>query len=104
MHGPRNTHGRLTLLTALVLRPAQAQSLAERKPWLVGLGAALAGLFLLFVLMLVYAVWCSESGDSNNEKKEETVEKEKEGESNLGLELEKREGPSNLESVENSSM
>lgn len=36
-----------------------APAVAQRKPWLVGLGAALACLFLLFVLTVVYAVWCS---------------------------------------------
>lgn len=38
-------------------------AVAQRKPWLVGLGAALAFLFLVFVLAVVYAVWCSESRD-----------------------------------------
>lgn len=38
-------------------------SVAQRKPWLVGLGAALASLFLIFVLTLVYAIWCSEPWD-----------------------------------------
>ncbi|XP_037680181.1 small integral membrane protein 24-like [Choloepus didactylus] len=104
MDGPRKTPGCLPLLAALLLRPAQAQSLAERKPWLVGLGAAVACLFLLFVLTLVYAAWCRESGDSNEEKNEETVEKEKEGEGNLGLELEEKEGLPNLERTDSTPM
>lgn len=55
------TPGRLSLLAALVLWPVQAHPLVQRKPWLVGLGAVLAFLFLLFVLTVVYAIWCSES-------------------------------------------
>ena len=87
------TPGQLSLLAALVPRLVQAQSrkalggsgggvgkrapswrpdsdpallppaVAQRKSWLVGLGAALALLFLIFVLTLVYAVWCRESQD-----------------------------------------
>lgn len=64
----------------------------------MGLEATLAFLFLIFILKVVYAVWCSESWDSNKEKEEETVRKEeKEGEANWGLELEleEKEEPSN---------
>ncbi|KAM5230485.1 small integral membrane protein 24 isoform 2-T2 [Hipposideros larvatus] len=96
----RMTPGGLSLLAALVLWPVQAQPLAQRKPWLVGLGATLAFLFLIFILTVVYAVWCSESRDSNKEKEGETVRKEeKEREANWGLELEleleEKEEPSN---------
>lgn len=100
------TPGQLSLLTALVPRLVQAQpSVAQRKPWLVGLGAALAFLFLIFILTLVYAIWCRESRDSNKEKEEETVRKEeKEGEDDWGLELEEKEGPPNHETVVSSSM
>ncbi|XP_058393710.1 small integral membrane protein 24 [Diceros bicornis minor] len=87
------TPGRLSLLAALVARPVQAQPLAQRKPWLVGLGAALACLFLLFVLALAHAIWCRGSRDSDQEKEEETVRKEeKEEEDDWGLELEEKRG------------
>ncbi|KAJ8788457.1 hypothetical protein J1605_022515 [Eschrichtius robustus] len=59
------TPGQFSLLAALVPRLVKAQPLAQRKPWLVGLGAALAFLFLIFVLTLVYAIWCSEPWDSS---------------------------------------
>lgn len=95
------TPGQLSLLAALVPRLVQAQPLAQRKSWLVGLGAALAFLFLIFVLTLVYAVWCRESQDSE-EKEEETVRKEK-GEDDWGLELEETEGPLNHEAMASSS-
>ncbi|XP_023989866.1 small integral membrane protein 24-like [Physeter macrocephalus] len=85
------TPRQFSLLAALVPRLVQAQPLAQRKPWLVGLGAALASLFLIFVLTLVYAIWCSEPGDSDQEKEKETVRnEEKEGEGDWGLELEER--------------
>ncbi|KAM9731918.1 uncharacterized protein ACBT57_016362 isoform 2-T2 [Dama dama] len=95
------TPGQLYLLAALVPRLVQAQPLAQRKSWLVGLGAALALLFLIFVLTLVYAVWCRESQDSE-EKEEETVRKEK-GDDDWGLELEETEGPPNHEAMASSS-
>ncbi|XP_053076106.1 uncharacterized protein LOC113596413 isoform X1 [Acinonyx jubatus] len=57
------TTGRVSLLEALVPCLVQAQPLAQRKPWLVGLGAALAALFLTFVFTVVYAVWCREARD-----------------------------------------
>lgn len=86
------TFGLLSLLAALVPWPVQAQpckawgpgrrdegepqpggqaadpallppAVAQRRTLLVGLGAALAFLFLLFVLMVVYALWCGESLD-----------------------------------------
>lgn len=98
------TPGRLSLLAALVLWPVQAHPLVQRKPWLVGLGAVLAFLFLLFVLTVVYAIWCSESRHSNKEKEEETVRKEeKEGEGDWGLELEEKEEPPNHARVMSSS-
>nr|XP_005888384.1 PREDICTED: small integral membrane protein 24-like [Bos mutus] len=96
------TPGQLSLLAALAPRLVQAQPLAQRKSWLVGLGAALAFLFLIFVLTLVYAVWCRESQDSSEEKEEETVRKEK-GEDDWGLELEETEGPLNHEAMASSS-
>lgn len=37
--------------------------MAQRKPWLVGLGVVLAALFLIFILTVVYAIWCSQSRD-----------------------------------------
>nr|XP_010964993.1 small integral membrane protein 24-like [Camelus bactrianus] len=92
----------LSLLAALVPSLVQAQPLAQRKPWLVGLGATLAFLFLIFVLTLVYAVCCSESRESNKDKEEETVRKE-EGEGDWGLELEEKEEPPNHETVASSS-
>lgn len=95
------TPSHLSLLAVLVSQPVQAQPLAQRKPWLVGLGSALAFLFLVFVLAVVYAVWCSESRDSN-EKVEETVRK-KEGEGDWDLELEEKEEPSNYAQVASAS-
>ncbi|KAB1259279.1 Small integral membrane protein 24 [Camelus dromedarius] len=106
----------LSLLAALVPSLVQAQPLAQRKPWLVGLGATLAFLFLIFVLTLVYAICCSESRESpfhfgylgpsclhsNKDKEEETVRKE-EGEGDWGLELEEKEEPPNHETVASSS-
>ncbi|XP_032739431.1 small integral membrane protein 24-like [Lontra canadensis] len=101
----RMTAGPVSLLAALVLRPVQAQPcLTQRKPWLVGLGAMLAALFLLFILTVVYAIWCSQSRDSKKEKEEGTVrEEEKEAEGNGGLELEEKGGPPNHERVQSSS-
>ncbi|XP_019286459.2 small integral membrane protein 24-like [Panthera pardus] len=98
------TAGRVSLLEALVPCLVQAQPLAQRKPWLVGLGAALAALFLTFVLTVVYAVWCRESRDSNKEEDVGSVRKEeKEAEGDQGLELEEREVPPNREGVVSSS-
>ncbi|KAF3829609.1 hypothetical protein GH733_003873 [Mirounga leonina] len=65
------TAGPVSLLASLVPRPVQAQpckasagrGVAQRKPWLVGLGAVLAALFLIFVLIMVYAIWCSQPRD-----------------------------------------
>lgn len=84
------TPSQVPLLAALVLHLAQAQSftdrgegqgkegptspprpltrpcslsVAQRKPWLVVLGAVLALLFLIFVLTLVYAVCSRESSN-----------------------------------------
>ncbi|XP_071066121.1 small integral membrane protein 24 isoform X1 [Dasypus novemcinctus] len=103
MAGPRKTPGRLALLAALPLRPARAQAVADSKLWLVPPGVVVAVLFLLFVLFLLYAVCCGEAGDSNKEN-EETARTEKEGEGDLGLELEEKEGPSNLEKMGTSSL
>lgn len=97
------TLGRLSLLAALVPWPVQAQPLAQRRMLLAGLGAVLAVLFLVFVLTLVYALWCSESRDSNEEKEEETVRKEKEVKDDWGLELEDKEEPPNHERIASSS-
>ncbi|XP_044609305.2 small integral membrane protein 24 [Equus asinus] len=99
------TPGRLCLLAALGPRPGQAQPLAQRKPCLVGLGAALAFLFLLFVLALGHAICCSGSSDSDREKEEETVRKkeEEEGEDDWGLELEELEEPGSQERAASSS-
>ncbi|XP_058585035.1 small integral membrane protein 24-like [Neofelis nebulosa] len=98
------TTGRVSLLEALVPCLVQAQPLAQRKPWLVGLGAALAALFLTFVFTVVYAVWCRESRDSNKEEDVGSVRKEeKEAEGDQGLELEEREVPPNREGVVSSS-
>ncbi|XP_034853403.1 small integral membrane protein 24-like [Mirounga leonina] len=98
------TAGPVSLLASLVPRPVQAQPLAQRKPWLVGLGAVLAALFLIFVLIMVYAIWCSQPRDGKKEKEEGTVrEEEKEAEGNGGLELEEKEGPPDHERVASSS-
>ncbi|XP_027438741.2 small integral membrane protein 24-like [Zalophus californianus] len=100
----RMTAGPVSLLACLVPRPVQAQPSAQRKLWLVGLGAVLAALFLIFVLIMVYAVWCSQSRDSKKEKEEVTMgEEEKETEGNGGLELDEKEGPPDHERVASSS-
>ncbi|CAO2641277.1 Small integral membrane protein 24, partial [Lemmus lemmus] len=56
-----DTLGRLLLLAALLLAPAEAQQATERrlKPWLVGLAAVVGFLFVVFVLLLANRVWCS---------------------------------------------
>ncbi|XP_005359038.1 small integral membrane protein 24 [Microtus ochrogaster] len=108
-----DTMGRLLLLTALLLAPAEAQQATERrlKPWLVGLTAVVGFLFIVFVLMLVNRVWCSkprpddeevrvriesteneytEPSKINKKKQKKQVDK-KGGHSNEGLELEEKE-------------
>ncbi|XP_008709467.1 small integral membrane protein 24 [Ursus maritimus] len=99
------TAGPASLLAALVLGLVQAQPcLAQRKPWLVGLGAVLVILFLIFVLTMVYVIWCRQARDSNKEKEEGTVRmEEKEAEGNWGLKQEEKEGPPNHERVASSS-
>ncbi|XP_025312707.1 small integral membrane protein 24-like [Canis lupus baileyi] len=97
------TTGRASLLAALVLGPVWAQPLAQRKPWLVGLGAVLAALFLLFVLTLLYAIWCSQSRDSHKEEEVGAVREEEKGEGDCELALEEKEGPPSHERGANSS-
>ncbi|XP_041525685.1 small integral membrane protein 24 isoform X2 [Microtus oregoni] len=107
-----DTMGRLLLLAALLLAPAEAQQATERrlKPWLVGLTAVVGFLFIVFVLMLVNRVWCSkprpddeevrvrmESTENEytepriNKKKQKKQVDKKGGHSNEGLELEEKE-------------
>ncbi|XP_028627625.1 small integral membrane protein 24 [Grammomys surdaster] len=106
-----DTLGRLLLLAALLLTPAEAQQASERrlKPWLVGLAAVVGFLFIVFVLLLVNRVWCSKgraadeeatfrmdhimnenSKPSKTDKKKQKKKKadRKGGQSNAGLELE----------------
>lgn len=104
-----DTLGRLLLLTALLLAPAEAQQERRLKPWLVGLAAVVGFLFIVFVLMLVNRVWCSKPRSDDEEvrvrmepseneyteprkdkKKQKKVDK-KGGHSNAGLELEEKE-------------
>ncbi|XP_066199668.1 small integral membrane protein 24 isoform X2 [Saccopteryx leptura] len=104
----------LLLLSALLLSPAAAQQATERrlKPWLRGLAAVVGFLFIVFLLLLANRIWCSKgraedeesmfrmetnlyqdmdlSKEGKREKKEKKAFK-KEGESNLGLELEEKE-------------
>ncbi|XP_040484230.1 uncharacterized protein LOC121102442 [Ursus maritimus] len=101
------------------------------KPWLVGLAAVVGFLFIVFVLMLVNRVWCSKvraedeelafgvdsnpyqdmalSEEGKRERKEEIKDQngkkaEKEGERNLGLELEEKEESRGDEKVTNTAM
>lgn len=109
-----DTLGRLLLLAALLLAPAEAQQASERrlKPWLVGLAAVVGFLFIVFVLMLANRVWCSKprpndeevtvrmeasvkehTEPSKTEKKKKNQKKQvdrKSGRSNEGLELEEK--------------
>ncbi|EGW03116.1 Transmembrane protein HSPC323-like [Cricetulus griseus] len=64
-----DTLGRLLLLAALLLAPAEAQQASERrlKPWLVGLAAVVGFLFIVFVLMLANRVWCSKPRPDDEE-------------------------------------
>uniref|UniRef100_G3TSV7 Small integral membrane protein 24 n=1 Tax=Loxodonta africana TaxID=9785 RepID=G3TSV7_LOXAF len=55
------------------------------KPWLVGLAAVVGFLFIVFVLLLANRIWCSKA------------RKAEEGESNLGLEVEEEEEPTDQE-------
>ncbi|XP_028718803.1 small integral membrane protein 24 [Peromyscus leucopus] len=107
-----DTLGRLFLLAALLLAPAEAQQASERrlKPWLVGLAAVVGFLFIVFVLMLANRVWCSkprpdeeaagrtelseneytEISKMNKKKQKKQVDR-KGGHSNEALELEEKE-------------
>ncbi|CAD7685819.1 unnamed protein product [Nyctereutes procyonoides] len=124
----------LLLLSALLLSPAEAQQATQYhlKPWLVGLAAVVGFLFIVFVLMLANRVWCSKvraqdeedtgfrmrpnpyqdvgvSEEGKREKIEEIKDMkgrkaEKEGERNLGLELEEQEEPRVEGKVTNTAM
>ncbi|KAM8926463.1 small integral membrane protein 24 [Lycaon pictus] len=124
----------LLLLSALLLSPAEAQQATQYhlKPWLVGLAAVVGFLFIVFVLMLANRVWCSKvraqdeedtgfrmcpnpyqdvgvSEEGKREKIEEIKDTkgrkaEKEGERNLGLELEEQEEPRVEGKVTNTAM
>nr|XP_035971996.1 uncharacterized protein LOC118550769 isoform X2 [Halichoerus grypus] len=123
----------LLLLSALLLSPAEAQQALQYhlKPWLVGLAAVVGFLFIVFILMLVNHVWCSStraedeesafkmesnpyqdvalSEEGKRERKGEIKDKkgkkaEKEGERNLGLELEEKEESSGDGKVMNTAM
>ncbi|EFB13552.1 hypothetical protein PANDA_012785 [Ailuropoda melanoleuca] len=123
----------LLLLSALLLSPAEAQQASQYrpKPWLVGLAAVVGFLFIVFVLMLVNRVWCSKvraedeelafgvdsnpyqdmalSEDGKRERKGEIQDNqgkkaEKEGERNLGLELEEKEESRDDGKVTNTAM
>uniref|UniRef100_A0A2K6SF34 Small integral membrane protein 24 n=2 Tax=Saimiri boliviensis TaxID=27679 RepID=A0A2K6SF34_SAIBB len=112
--------GSLLVLEFLLLSPAEAQQTTERrlKPWLVGLAAVVGFLFIVYVVLLANRVWCSKARAEDEEtmfrmepniyqdlsedkrekkdakgKEEKRKEKKagKEGESNLGLELEEEE-------------
>ncbi|KAF3829608.1 hypothetical protein GH733_003872 [Mirounga leonina] len=101
------------------------------KPWLVGLAAVVGFLFIVFILMLVNHVWCSStraedeesafkmesnpyqdvalSEEDKRERKGEIKDKkgkkaEKEGERNLGLELEEKEESRGDGKVTNTAM
>ncbi|XP_064238166.1 small integral membrane protein 24 [Aotus nancymaae] len=125
--------GSLLVLEFLLLSPAEAQQTTERrlKPWLVGLAAVVGFLFIVYVVLLANRVWCSKARaedeeeatfrmESNvyqdlsedkrekkdaKEKEEKRKEKKaaKEGESNLGLELEEKE-PQDHERAKNTAM
>ncbi|XP_059108047.1 small integral membrane protein 24 [Peromyscus eremicus] len=108
-----DTLGRLFLLAALLLAPAEAQQASERrlKPWLVGLAAVVGFLFIVFVLMLANRVWCSKPRPDDeevpgrmepseneyteiskiNKKKQKKQVDRKGGHSNEALELEEKE-------------
>ncbi|XP_059553190.1 small integral membrane protein 24 [Myotis daubentonii] len=98
----------LLVISALLLLPAEAQQATEHRlqPWLQGLAAVVGFLFIVFVLLLVNRIWCTkrraeddesmfivetrpyQSTDLSKEGKREEKRAKKEGESNLGLELE----------------
>ncbi|XP_032108193.1 small integral membrane protein 24 [Sapajus apella] len=111
---------------------AQQTTERRLKPWLVGLAAVVGFLFIVYVVLLANRVWCSKvraedeeevtfrtesniyqdlSEDKSEKKdakeKEEKKKKEKkaakEGESNLGLELEEKE-PQDHERAKNTAM
>uniref|UniRef100_A0A8I3WLQ1 Small integral membrane protein 24 n=2 Tax=Callithrix jacchus TaxID=9483 RepID=A0A8I3WLQ1_CALJA len=125
--------GSLLVLEFLLLSPAEAQQTTERhlKPWLVGLAAVVGFLFIVYVVLLANRVWCSKARAEEEEamfrmepnlyqdlsedkrekkhaqgKEEERKEEKKaakEGESNLGLELEEKE-PQDHERAKNTAM
>ncbi|GAB1295404.1 Small integral membrane protein 24 [Apodemus speciosus] len=108
-----DTLGRLLLLAAVLLTPAEAQQASERrlKPWLVGLAAVVGFLFIVFVLLLANRVWCSKGRAEDeeatfrmehivnenskpskaNKKQQKKKVAGKDGQSNEGLELEEKE-------------
>ncbi|XP_045846757.1 small integral membrane protein 24-like [Meles meles] len=123
----------LLLLSALLLSPAEAQQASQYrpKPWLVGLAAVVGFLFIVFILMLVNRVWCSKkraedeefafgvesnlyyntapSEEGKRKRKGEIKDQkgktaEKEGETNLGLELEHKEESRGGGKVANTAM
>lgn len=120
----------LFVFSTLFLLPAEAQQATEHlrlKPWLVGLAAVVGFLFIVFLLMLANRIWCSKgraegeesmfrmeispyqdrdlSKEGKREKNEEKEEKaKKEGESNLGLELEEKEEPTDQEKAKDTAM
>ncbi|XP_036898401.1 small integral membrane protein 24 [Sturnira hondurensis] len=121
----------LLVLSALFFLPAEAQQATGRrlKPWLIGLAAVVGFLFIVFILLLVNHVWCSkrrnadeestfgmeprviQDTDPRREGKREKTEKQKEkkraakeGESNLGMELEEKEEPRDQEKAKDTTM
>nr|KAF6482153.1 small integral membrane protein 24 [Molossus molossus] len=122
----------LLVLSALLLLPAEAQQATERrlKPWLTGLAAVVGFLFIVFVLMLANRIWCSKGSTEDEEsmfrmetnlyqdtelryclcdkevkrQKKEEKRAKKEGESNLGLDLEEREEPRDQEKTKITTM
>ncbi|XP_010633402.1 small integral membrane protein 24 [Fukomys damarensis] len=93
----------------LSLSPTPPLAATERhlKPWLVGLTAVVVFLFIVFVLLLANRIWCSKARAEDEEttmriqpnpyetmgprKESKKENKKKEGERNLGLELEEKE-------------
>lgn len=108
----------LLVISALLLLPAEAQQATghQLQPWLRGLAAVVGFLFIVFVLLLVNRIWCSKRRARDDEsmfgmetnlykdmdlseegKREKEKRAKKEGESNLGLELEEKEEPRHQE-------
>uniref|UniRef100_A0A8C0KWD5 Small integral membrane protein 24 n=1 Tax=Canis lupus dingo TaxID=286419 RepID=A0A8C0KWD5_CANLU len=122
--GPPPEHPRLTpgpLLSPLLGACPAPPTQYHLKPWLVGLAAVVGFLFIVFVLMLANRVWCSKvrweplspHSAPLEEGKREKIEEikdtkgrkaEKEGERNLGLELEEQEEPRVEGKVTNTAM